>query len=72
MLNLKKDLYRDSPRGPVVKNRPSNAGDVGLISGRGSKISHVKGKLSPCDVTTEATCSGEKPMHHSEDTACHN
>ena len=26
---------------PVVKNSPSNAGDIGLISGQGTKMSHT-------------------------------
>ena len=29
---------RDFPGGPVVKNLPSNAGNVDLIPGQGSKI----------------------------------
>ena len=29
--------------GPVVKNRPSNVGDVGLIPGQGTKILHAGG-----------------------------
>ena len=31
----------DFPGGPVVKNLPSNAEDMGLIPGRGIKIPHV-------------------------------
>ena len=38
--------YRDFP-GPVVKNLPSNAGDMGLIPGLGTKISHAVGQPSP-------------------------
>ena len=38
---------RDFPGGPVVKNPPSNAGDSGLIPGRGTKIPHAAGQLSP-------------------------
>ena len=34
------------PGGPVVKNPPSNAGDVGSIPGQGTKISHAAGQLS--------------------------
>ena len=34
---LLKGRKRDFPGGPVVKNRPCNAGDVGLIPGRESK-----------------------------------
>ena len=37
----------DFPGGPVVKNSPSNAGDVGLIPGRGTKSPHATGKLNP-------------------------
>ena len=33
----------DFPGGPVVKNLSSNAGDVGLISGQGTKIPHAGG-----------------------------
>ena len=34
------------PGGPVVKNPPSNAGDVGSIPGRGTKIPHAMGQLN--------------------------
>ena len=34
--------FRDFPSGPVVKNLPSNAGDAGLIPGRGTKIPHAE------------------------------
>ena len=44
---------RDFPGGPVVKNLPSNAGDTGLIPGRGTKIPHAMGQLSPHTTTTE-------------------
>ena len=39
------------PRGPVVKNRPSNVGDVGSIPGQGTKIQHAGGATKPthCD-----------------------
>ena len=48
--------YRDFPGGPVVKNLPSNAGDVGSISGQGTKIPHATGQLSPLAATTEPMC----------------
>ena len=48
-------VNRDFPGGPVVKNPPSNAGDVGLISGRGTKIPHAAGQLSPRATTAELT-----------------
>ena len=37
------DKTRAFPGGPVVKNPPSNAGDVGLIPVRGTKIPHTAG-----------------------------
>ena len=49
--------FWDFPGGPVVKNLPSNAGDVGLIPGRGIKIPHATGQLSPCTV---------EPTHHNK------
>ena len=33
----------DFPGGPVIKNPPSNAGDMGLIPGRGAKMPHAVG-----------------------------
>ena len=52
--NLQKNTHRDFPGGPVVKNPPSNAGDVGSIPGRGTKIPHAVGQLNPCAL--EPTC----------------
>ena len=40
-------MGQDFPDGPVVKNPPSNAGDTGSIPGRGIKIPHAEGQLSP-------------------------
>ena len=42
-----KRKYWHFPAGPVVKNPPSNAGDVGSIPSQGTKISHAVGQLSP-------------------------
>ena len=42
------------PGGPVVKNPPANAGDVGLIPGPGAKNPQAAGQLSLCASTTEA------------------
>ena len=53
----------DFPGGPVVKNPPANAGDIGSIPGSG-KTPHAEEQLSPCTTTTEATCLAlqqEKP-----------
>ena len=41
------------PGGPVVKNRPANAGDVGSIPGLGAKISHTLENLSQFTTATE-------------------
>jgi hypothetical protein len=32
---------RGVPGGPVVKSSPGNAGDIGLIPGQGTKVSHA-------------------------------
>ena len=44
---------QDFPGGPAVKNSLCNTGDMGLISGQGTKIPHGVGQLSPGAVTTE-------------------
>ena len=49
----KRSLSEDFPSGPVVKNLPSNAGDTSPIPGRGIKIPHATGQLSPHTTTTE-------------------
>ena len=48
-----KQHNRDFPGGPVVKNPPSNAGDTGSITGRGTKIPHAMGQLSSRAITPE-------------------
>ena len=53
-------MSRDFPGGPVVKNPPSNAGDVGSIPGQGTKIPHATGQLSLSATTTELTCLNER------------
>ena len=50
----------DLPGGLVVKNPPSNAGDVGSISGWGTKIPRATGQLSRCMATTEPEHSGAR------------
>ena len=41
------------PGGPVIKNLPCKARDVGSIPGQGTKIPHVSVKLSPRATTIE-------------------
>ena len=50
----KKEMSRDFPGGPVVKNLPSIAGDEGSIPGQGTKITYATGQLSPLTTTGEA------------------
>ena len=38
----------------MVKKLPCNAGDVGSITGQGTKIPHAARQLSPCATTTES------------------
>ena len=42
--------------GPVVKSAPSNAGDVGLIPGRGIKILHASRTKTP-NIKQKQYCS---------------
>ena len=57
----KKLISRDFPGGPVIKNPPpSNAGDVGLIPGQGTKILHVLGQL-------HLHATARKSPHRNED-----
>ena len=48
----------DFPGSPVVKNPPANAGDMGLIPGRETKIPPAKGQLSLWATATEAHAPG--------------
>ena len=43
----RKGNFRDFSGGPVAKNLPSNAGDIGSILGQGAKIPRALGQLSP-------------------------
>ena len=65
-MSLKTEITEDSPDsvfkmiptlgltgGPVVKESPSNAGDMGLILGRGAKIPHASRQLSPCNTVKD-------------------
>jgi len=53
----KNQMPWDFPGGPVVKNPPCNAGDMGLIPGWGTKIPHAAGQLNLSTATA-------KPAHH--------
>ena len=45
---------RDFPHDPVVKSLPSNAGDMGSISSRGTQFSQAAEQLSLDTTATEA------------------
>ena len=47
--------------GPVVKNLPSDTGDVGLIPGWGTKMPCAVGQLSLHTTTRESTCCNKDP-----------
>ena len=49
----RKPRCRDFPGGPVVKNPPSTARDVGSISDRGTSIPRALWQLSPRTMTRE-------------------
>ena len=55
-----KNICWDFPDGPVVKNLPPNAGDIGSIPGRGTKIPHATWQLRPLAENRE-TRPTEKP-----------
>lgn len=48
--------FKDFPGGPVVRNMPCNAGDVGWITGRGTKTPHAEKQLS-LHATREPVCA---------------
>ena len=60
---------RDFPSGLVVKNLPSNSGDIGLIPGQTCKILDALGQLSVCTTTTEILSSGA-PVPQIEGCSC--
>ena len=79
IVRMKNNEGWDFPGGPVVKNPPSNVGDAGSIPGRGTKIPHASGQLSPHATTTEPVRSGarkpqlEKSLRTTvKDPVCHN
>ena len=53
----------------MVKNPPSDAGDVGSIPGRGTKISHAVRQVSLSTAATEPMCSGASGLQLKPSTA---
>ena len=56
---IRKVKKGDFPGGTVIRNSPSNAGDMGSIPGQGTKIPHAAGQLSLC-TTTELACLNDR------------
>ena len=57
---MEKTIKRDFPGGPMVKNSPANAGDLGSIPDLGTKIPTYSGPSKPTHATaTEARCAPE-------------
>ena len=61
IITVKKPNRSDFPGGPVVKNPPCNAGDLGAIPGGGTKILYATDLLSPRAATREPICRNERP-----------
>ena len=66
-----KNWWWDFPGGPLVKNLPSNAGEVGSIPGWGTKIPYAAGELSLHTTTTEfAHLSERARVPQTTDSKC--
>ena len=63
-------VFQDFPSGPLAKNSPSNAGDMGLILGLGTEITYAAGQLSPNTAIREspraATTRTLEPLLHNK------
>ena len=59
----RKPRCRDFPGGPVVKNPPSTAGDVGSISDRGTNVPRALWQLSPRTMTREKPSRWNERSH---------
>ena len=46
--------------GPVVENLPSNTGDMGSISGQGTKIPQAEEQLSPGATELRSPCTAKR------------
>ena len=55
---MKREKPGDFPNGPVVKDLSCNAGNMGSIPGRGTKIPQATGQLSLQVTTRESVSHG--------------
>jgi len=56
-----KYIWRDFPGGPVVKNLPCDAEDLGSIPGWGTKTPHAMEQLNPGTTTIDPTHRNKIP-----------
>ena len=55
----------------MVKNLPSNAGDIGLIPGQGTKIPHAMGQLRLCATARESLITAMEIQNSHKETSEH-
>ena len=67
---MEKTENRDFPGSPVVKNLPSNAGDMGLVPLAGNK--DPTWATRPCVAMKDLTHNSEDPECHNKDFVCLN
>ena len=68
-LSCEKCTPRDFPGGLVVKNPPSEAGDMGSIPARGTKVPCATWQLSLCATTRALACRNENPAQPKKKSA---
>ena len=62
--------YEGFPGGPMVKDLPSNAGDVGSVSGQGTKIPHAAGQESLRAAGAALEHSGARDLQQEKPACC--
>ena len=58
-----KNVSRDFPGCPGLKNLPSSAGAMGSGRGQGSRILHAMGQLSPCAAREKYDARHDRRCH---------
>ena len=67
-----KSLRMDLPGGPVVKNLPVNAGDMGSVPGLGTKIPNARRQPSLRSTQKKLTHHDQQSLYTAEQPLCHN
>ena len=68
LLELFNNQCQNLPGGPLVENPSSNAGNVGLIPGQGTKIPLSEGELRPPATTRKIRSCNKDPTSRNQDT----